>query len=305
MPDQLTQLRAACALVAERAEHVRLVTDAVCDYAATLPARRPATGKDEEFSARREDQVAYWITLDAINFGSGWFPTLRKRAGRSGYFTIAAALRDRFVRDGRWTAPELGDISAASLAQTLGQDPGHELMELFARSLRDLGHHIIREYGGSFRALLDGAGGSAVGLVDRLSGWACFADRSTYAGIEVPFLKRAQLAAADVHRAGLVTFADMGRLTMFADNLVPHVLRLDGVLEFERELVSRIDCEELIEHGSPEEIEIRACAVQAVELIAAERPASTPAEIDELLWCRGQEPRYKARPRHRCRCTAY
>ena len=41
--------------------------------------------------------------MDAINFGSGWFPTLRKRAGLSGYNTIAAALSDRF-RDGAWSA---------------------------------------------------------------------------------------------------------------------------------------------------------------------------------------------------------
>ncbi len=40
--------------------------------------------------------LAYVITLDAINFGSGWFPKLRKRDGRSGYFTVAMGLKDRF-----------------------------------------------------------------------------------------------------------------------------------------------------------------------------------------------------------------
>jgi hypothetical protein len=101
------------------------------------------------------------------------------------------------------------------------------------------------------------------------------------------------------------TFEDYGRLTMFADNLVPHVLRLDGVLRFDPVLVQRIEREELIEHGSPEEIEIRACAVYAIELIAGARPDSCAAEIDQRLWLRGQQPRYKAVPRHRCRCTAY
>ena len=46
----------------------------------------------------------------------------------------------------------------------------------------------------------------------------------------MPFLKRAQIAAADLCRAGVAEFADLGELTMFADNLVPHVLRLDGIL---------------------------------------------------------------------------
>ena len=48
----------------------------------------------------REPLAAFWLTLDAINFGSGWFPTLRKRAGRSGYSTIAAGVRERFERAG-------------------------------------------------------------------------------------------------------------------------------------------------------------------------------------------------------------
>jgi hypothetical protein len=96
---------------------------------------------------------------------------------------------------------------------------------------------------------------------------------------------------------------------MFADNLVPHVLRLDGVLWFDPELVARIGRGELIEHGSAEEIEIRACAVHAVELLAA-AAGSAPshpnaAQIDEILWNRGQAPEYKAVPRHRSRSTAY
>ena len=58
-------------------------------------------------------------------------------------------------------------------------------------------------------------------------------------------------------------------------------------------------------HGSPEEVEIRACSVHAVELIVSARPGTCAAEVDLLLWLRGQEPRYKAVPRHRSRCTAY
>lgn len=95
-------------------------------------------------------------------------------------------------------------------------------------------------------------------------------------------------------------------LTMFADNLVPHVLRLDGVLTFAEDLVRRIEQGELIEHGSAEEVEIRADAVHAVEaIVAARADGSCAAGIDELLWNRGQAPAYKARPRHRSRCTAY
>jgi hypothetical protein len=146
-----------------------------------------------------------------------------------------------------------------------------------------------------------------VALARRLGAWASFADCSRYGELEVPFLKRAQIAAADLQRAGVAGFADLPRLTMFADNLVPHVLRLDGILRFDPELVARIDREELIEHGSVEEVEIRACAVHAVELLVAASPDSrlSAARVDQLLWQRGQRPDYKASPRHRSRCTAY
>jgi hypothetical protein len=306
MDDPLTQLRLACAEVARRARNVTIEYESIGRYAASLPLNTDAGSLEPQLDGTREELAAFWLTLDAINFGSGWFPTLPKRPGRSGYFTIAAGLRERFEARGPWTAGELGYIDAAELATVLAQDPDHELMRLFARSLRDLGAHIARDYGGRFAAAVDSASGSASRFVRTLARWGCFEDTSEYEGISVPFLKRAQIAAGDVYLAGVAGFDGLERLTMFADNLVPHVLRLDGVLVFAPTLAERIERGELIEHGSPEEVEIRACAVHVVELIVAARAGRvTAAAIDRLLWNRGQQATYKARPRHRTRCTAY
>ena len=318
----MDELRRACQRVAEQATWVRIRTGAVAAYAtelaAAIPAPEPINATDapigggghadaETPTGDREGRAAYWLTLDAINFGSGWFPTLRKRPGLSGYNTIAAGLRDRFASSGPWSAGELAGMDASQIATATGQEPGHELMGLFAASLCDLGRRVQERHGGSFAAVADAADGSAVALARSLGGWDCFADRSRYHGQDVAFLKRAQIAAADLHRARVATFADLSRLTMFADNLVPHVLRLDGILAMDPDLVARIDAGQLIAHGSPEEVEIRACAVHAVELIvgAAPRQDLTAAQVDEYLWRRGQQPHYKSSPRHRSRCTAY
>jgi hypothetical protein len=133
-----------------------------------------------------------------------------------------------------------------------------------------------------------------------------------YAGLEVPFLKRAQITVADLAVGlgpGEGSFADLDRLTMFADNLVPHVLRLDGVLHFDAALVARIEREELLVAGSPEEVEIRACAVAAVEslrdALAARGVRARSMDLDFWLWTRGGRPEYKALPRHRARCAYY
>ena len=40
-----------------------------------------------------------------------------------------------------------------------------------------------------------------------LGGWACFADCDRYDELRIPFLKRAQIAAADLDRAGVARLA--------------------------------------------------------------------------------------------------
>ncbi len=291
-------IRVACARVAARARHVRVVEDAIGAYAATLPpggTPLDAGGAPVAGGLPGEARAAGALQLNAVNFGSGWFPTLRKAPGMSGFRTVEAGLKAR----GPWTARELCELTPADVARTLGQDPGHELMALFARALGEIGAHVLERHGGSFAAVA--AGGQAVPVAAELAELELWRDVSTHDGEPVPFYKRAQIAAADL----LPDAPDLGRLTLFADNLVPHVLRLDGVLEFDPALVARIDAEELIEHGSPEEVEIRACAVHATELLVAAHGATTAAAADHALWLRGGGARYKARPRHRSRTTAY
>jgi Queuosine salvage protein len=299
------EIREGCAWVAARASHVRIEEDAIPAYAAALPAPGGDAGPPL-MTGPPELLAAFHLTLDAINFGSGWFPTLRKRDGRSGYWTVALGLRDRFATQGAWSAEQLRAIAPDELASTLGQDPRHELMALFARSLNDLGAHVATDHGGSFLAVARAADGSAVALAELLARWGCFADSSPYAGRTIPFCKRAQIAAADLHHAGVADFAnDLHRLTLFADNLVPHVLRLDGILHLDPALTARIDAGDLLAHDTPEEVELRACAVQAVELIVRERADLTAQQVDGLLWTKGGGARYKAVPRPRARCTAY
>jgi putative queuosine salvage protein len=258
--------------------------------------RGPPPALDPErhyLEGSREDVAAYLLALDSINFGSGWFPTLRKRPGCSGYFTVAWGLADRFREQRPWTPAQLRDLEAAELAAVLGQDPGHELMGLYASALRDLGEFLGRR---SPLEVIAEAGGSAERLAESLAaGMPFFDDRGFY--------KRAQITPSDLALAGVADFDDLDRLTMFADNLVPHVLRVDGVLVYDDRLAAHIDSGELLPPGR-EEREIRACALHACELIAAELEVP-PRLLDMWLWNRGQGQRYKALPRHRTRTVFY
>jgi hypothetical protein len=234
----------------------------------------------------------YMLTLDSINFGSGWFPGLRKRPGSSGYYTVAWALADRFRAGGPWSNEELRALTADEVAGVLGQERGHELMALYASALNHLGDFL-----GEREAVdvVDAAGGSAERLAESLTEMPYFRDEG--------FWKRAQITPNDLALAGVADFHDLDELTIFADNLVPHVLRMDGVLRYSPELAARIDREELLPPGE-EEREIRAAALHACELIA-QRLGIPPRDLDVMLWNRGQGPRYKARPRHRTRTVFY
>ena len=292
-------IRAACARVAARARQVRVVEAAIEPYVRTLPAAAPPAPAVEDGDL--EARAAFSLTLNAINFGSGWFPTLRKPAGLSGFRTVEAGLRAR----GPWTVAELAALTPAEVARAFGQDPDHELMALFAGALNELGERVGAEHGGAFARLARAGAGSAVALAEHLAGWPGWRDAATYDGEPVPFFKRAQIAASDLHRSGIAPAADADRLTLFADNLVPHVLRLDGVLDVDPALAARIERGELLTHGEPAEVELRACALHAVELLVAAHGATTAATVDDVLWNRGAGARYKAVPRHRARTTAY
>ena len=300
----LDEVRAHAAAVAGSARFVSIDHARLEAYATSLPlaqARAPGLDPATHYLGEPDGTLAYVVTLDAINFGSGYFPHLRKRAGLSGYFTVASSLKDLFETHGPLSAAELQATTPADCARVFGQsldDPAiAELMTLFARALNDLGGYVARRFDASFRQLVDAADGSAENLATLLAEMPFYADRGFY--------KRAQLTAADLATAGVADFSDLDRLTIFADNLVPHVLRVDGVLRYAPGLLERINREELIPAGAAEEQEIRACALHAVELIRAVVGSVTSMQLDYLLWNRGQQPAYKAQPRHRTRTVFY
>jgi hypothetical protein len=314
------EIRAAAARVARRARSVHIDEAALAALAKRLLERPPAPPQwdpETHHVGTAASRLAYVVTLDAINFGSGWFPALRKRPGRSGYYTVAMGLKDRFDAHGSWGVDELRRLTPADVAGVLGQELGDpdvvHLLTLFARALNDLGALLADRHRGRFEGVVEEARGSAERLVRELTRMPLYRDLSEYEDFDVPFYKRAQITVADLAIAfdgrGPGRFDDLDELTCFADNLVPHVLRMEGVLRYDPDLASHVDSGALLEAGSPDEVEIRAVGLHAVErLVAAIRAGggrATAHEIDMALWQHGQRPEMKAQPRHRARCPYY
>ncbi|MFB6372049.1 MAG: queuosine salvage family protein [Bradymonadaceae bacterium] len=314
------QIRQAARDVADRADRVTVDDERLESYADELPVEeveRPERDDDLHYFGHGDATVAYVVTLDTINFGSGYFPWTQPRDGHTDYAMVATSLTERFERQGPIPPEQLVELTTEDCGELFAQEIQHDarrkLMASYAHCLGKLGEHLIEEYDGSYVALVEDADGSAARLVERLAEIPSFRDEVVYKNVDVPFYKRAQIMAMDLYLAfegdEWGDFEDIDQLTLFADNRVPHVLRLDGVLAYEEALADRVDGRELLPAGSPGEIEIRACAVDAVERLseALEKRGEEvpPRLLDNYLWHRGQQDRYRVRPAHLTQSVYY
>ncbi len=317
MTDILDRIRSSCAAVAADSSHVTIDHDGLDRFAQRLDTTQPEPDPGQIEIGDEESTAAFVLSLDSINFGSGYFPYIKKRPGMSGYHTVATCLRDHVDRTGAITPQRLSKLTGPECARIFGQSMDvelqAELMNLFAQALNDLGGFIDNVGQGSFSAAIARADQSAAGLVDLLDTMPLFHDVHSHHGNEVPIYKRAQIVAQDLHIAfagqGPGRFRDLDRLTMFADNLVPHVLRLEGALTFSASLIARIKAVDDIPVGSEAEVEIRGCSLHAVELLRSRLLSAgtgiTSGDLDNVLWNLGSAPEYKTEFRHRTRCVYY
>jgi hypothetical protein len=286
-PSLPEQVRRSCAEIARAARWVRIDMEA-----STRAGGIAGLDPEQHFLEGDPEAVArYVLVLDAINFGSGWFPTLRHGA--------TVAMTERLTADVRrrgapWSPAQLRGLRAGDIAAVLDEDPAHPLMGHYAEGLRQLGRFLGD--GGALDAVAAARGSAARFARSLASGMPYLADTGFY--------KRAQITANDLALAGVADFGDIDDLTVFADNFLPHVLRLDGVLVYDAELATHVDAGDLLPAGGAMERELRACAVHACEQLAT-RFGVAPRLLDNWLWNRGLEPTYASRPAHLARTVFY
>jgi hypothetical protein len=306
------------------AQHVKVKPPKLEAFAASLnPAdirARYYYTEDFHFLDSGRPQLDYVFTVDAINFGSGFSPLWKaQRKGKSTYKGVASALKAYIEQGNSLNATFAAQTTPEQLAAIFNVTPDFEMVKMFANSLNQLGQFVVQEYEGEYANLLDSLPGpnTAAQLVELLtSRLSCFDDRAEYQGQPVYFYKRAQILVNDLYLAfngvGFGDFPDISHLTVFADNLVPHLYRVEEALEYTPALAEKIENGNLLPSNSPEEIEIRAAAVYCVEetcRLVNQRSVPDdhifPAELDVYLWNRAQDLRYKSRPRHLTRTYFY
>jgi hypothetical protein len=320
----LRAVRRETAAVSERARSVRVDPAAAAAFASRLrgrSARAVEWDRELQFSDGSPRTAEAVFVLDSLNF-SFWPDPGQERwtveyagARRRGYFALSSALK-RAVEDGIpvCDAPFLASLGAEELGRILGGRGRIPLLAERAAILRENAAVLLERHGGAFANLVRECGGSSEALVGALvRDFPSFRDVASHGGRPVPFLKRAQILVSDLWGAfggeGLGAFRDMASLTAFADYRVPQVLRSLGVLVYDPGLAEKVDRGELLPAGGPEEVEIRAGAIQGVEaVVRALRDAGEDATafgIDWWLWNESHAPEHNRKPYHLTRTIWY
>jgi len=304
--------------VAERSEQVRIDRGALGRFAEELAARElriPKWNLRYHFYDGGERTVLYLLILASLNF-CFWAPKGRAKweidyGGErlSGYFALAAALKRAFEMGTPLSDAEyLARLSPGELEMVLGGRGELQLLDRRCEILNEVGEVLLARYGGKAHRLVAAAEGSAVRLVRLLlENLRSFRDEAGYRGRRVCFYKRAQIFATDLWGAfqgrSWGGFADMDKLTAFADYKLPQILRHLGVLRYAPGLAQKIDRGELLQARSPEEVELRANTVWAVELLRRELKQMgkdlMALELDWLLWELAQGEELGKKPHHR------
>jgi hypothetical protein len=218
------------------------------------------------------------------------------------------------ILDGSW----LARASADDLRHVFrGGTSELQLLDERAAILRELGETLVARYDARFsnvlasssRALYD----DGRGFLEVLTrDFPRFDDVAEWEGRDVRFWKLAQLAVwileVTLRDQGGLGFPDLGRLTAFADYIVPAALRVLGVLRYSEALERAIVAGEPIAAGSPQEVELRAHTIYATALLCDHVNELRPPElqvivpqIDARLWV----PFHKTHAPHHLTKTIY
>jgi hypothetical protein len=307
-------VRRAALGVMKQSLHVSIDQDKARELAARWnPAATPAT-HPAPAELRAEGKALFHLVQAALSFGTGWRQEFRGiQDPRDG---LAVRLRRQFALAGAPSAAHLSRIKPADCERILGADPelegasAPELVELQARALRDLGRHLESHHRGEALRFLAETGGNLQGLVESCSALPFFHDVQRYRGVEVPFFWRSQCLASELAAEFRDTphqgWAEWEQYSISSDPRIVGVLVDAGILRPEQGILSRLQAGEAIPAHSEREIELRAAAIVAVELMvhALRRDGRPATALGVDAWLRA-DPRWCAAPRPRVRTVSY
>ena len=200
------------------------------------------------------------------------------------------------ILDGKYlaqiTRPDLERIFAGNIEMPMLD----EKMQVW----RQVGAVLAEKYDGRFHNFVKSCPprlyDNGAGIVDRMvTEFPRFNDISLYDGATIKIYKLAQLgiwlAYSALRKNNQLPLEDIGKMTAFADYIVPVALRLLGIVSYSTELEHAINTYQMIPRDSRQEVEIRAHCIYATALLCEEinniRPKDQQIiipQVDARLW---------------------
>ncbi|KAI3871302.1 hypothetical protein MKW92_044251 [Papaver armeniacum] len=290
----MEEVRSSSAWVANHSSHVVVDSSGIEKVVDTIEGSIPKVEWNYEgihYFDNGPLTVQYLFVLDALNFC--FWPDKDLN-----YDNLASGLKEALEKDKSvFDADRLQKYTGPQLRELLKWPRPLPLEDERVRLLHEVGKELERNFGGKAVNIVESCGKSAVSLVATITRhFPGFRDHSVYKGHQVFLYKRAQIFAADLWGAfkgqGYGEFNDIGSITIFADYIVPAVLKQLGVLKYSSTLSSIIEANNEIGSGTEEEVELRACSIYAVEkmreLIKIKSGKQVlSVELDLWLWSYG------------------
>lgn len=341
--DIFSKIRLSCKKLTDNNLYVKINSESLEKFASSLSGEEIRKSSENrrgfplKFSSIRQE-VNFLCTLNLLNFGSGYRVVLHETCGRGSQETVCFGVIGMHL-SGDITARILAGLSLMEIANLFGirieedfeLQPGiHSTrptkLKPFAEKIRSVlqetGRLLLNYQCEDFLDFIFGKNPSANSLTQPLSvvplvqklidTFPAFADVYHFPikGVEetIYIYKKAQLVVADLfhklkNKDARFNFPDTNQLTVFADNVLPTVLRHAGVLTVSDELAATIETNSA--PSTRQAAELRASAIVACDLIvnalSASQGQTKPIECQELdyfLWEYGKRPEIRQLPRH-------
>ncbi|KAF9600739.1 hypothetical protein IFM89_012183 [Coptis chinensis] len=248
----MEEVRSSSAWVASRSSHVTIDSSGLEKAVEQINGSIPKVEWNFEgihYFDNGPLTVQYLFVLDALNFC--FWPDKDLN-----YDNLASGLKEALENDKSvFDADRLQKYTGPQLRELLKWPRPLPLEDERVRLLHEVGMELEKNFGGKAANIVESCGKSAVSLVAMIARhFPGFRDHSVYKGHQVFLYKRAQIFAADLWGAfkgqGYGEFSDIGSITIFADYIVPAVLRQLGVLRYSEALASIIEANSEIGSGA-------------------------------------------------------
>lgn len=204
------------------------------------------------------------------------------------------------VTDGAY----LAGLDRADVAALFEGEPSMPMLSSRHRIMCHVGERIEALPGDRLWDAVPGTGPRSATGAEGLVPWLvssfpmAYNDVRMHRGDAIPFYKKAQLGAALLAgrfgESSAYGVDGLEELTLFADYVIPSVLRSVGVLEYDSAVADRVDAGRVIPEGSAAEVGIRAATVIAGDRLLSRvndrrDAAVTAVHLDQYLWRRGRD----------------